>query len=513
MKKKLVTILLFFFCVVSFNAQDLSVFKKENYRDKSGRNLPYRILYPQGYDSTKSYSLILFLHGMGERGHDNEAQLFHVGKFFQEASVKDSLEAIVVLPQCAADELWVDGDAIQNYKSLKKLYSDDFYPITAPLQSVVELLTDKLLQMPQVDKERVSVMGMSMGAHATFDLLSRYPKLFFKAVAICGAGNLMQAQKYAYNTSVRIYHGSEDDIVTPDLSRLMYNRLKSLGADIKYTEYKGVYHDSWTNVFSEPDLLQWLCADKENSEIIHITECDIAYTSDTEQDNYKLERCKLDIHYPVGKKNFETVVWFHGGGLEDGEKYIPEELTNKGIAVVAVNYRLSPRVNNPAYIEDSAEALAWVFNNISSYRGNPDKIFVAGHSAGGYLALMLGYDSSYLEKYNLDANKIAGLISISGQINTHYTIRKERGLSMSLPYIDNFAPIGHARKNAPPTLLISGARELEIEARYEENAYIEAVLKSLGHNETKLYELEGFDHGNVYKPACFLILDWIKKAK
>lgn len=237
----------------------------------------------------------------------------------------------------------------------------------------------------------------------------------------------------------------------------------------------------------------------------------IPYISSSEKDVYKLERCKLDIYYPTDKKNFPTVIWFHGGGLEGGEKGIPEELKNKGIAVVTVNYRLSPRAQNPAYIEDAAESVAWVFKNIESFGGNPEDIYVSGHSAGGYLALMVGLDKSYLNKYNIDANRIKGLIPISGQTNTHYTIKKERGLPIEIPYIDNYAPLAHARKDIPPTLLITGDRRLELPARYEENAHLDAILRVLGNKEITLFELQGFDHGAVYAPGCYLILDWIKK--
>lgn len=237
----------------------------------------------------------------------------------------------------------------------------------------------------------------------------------------------------------------------------------------------------------------------------------IAYISNSEKDTYRLERCKLDIYYPLDKKDFPTVIWFHGGGLEGGEKHIPDELKNKGIAIVAVNYRLSPKAKNPSYIEDAAESVAWVFNNIASYGGNPQDIYVSGHSAGGYLALMVGMDKSYLNKYNIDANRIKGLIPISGQTNTHYTLKKERGLPFEIPYIDNYAPLAHARKDIPPTLLITGDRRLELPARYEENAHLDAILRTLGNKEITLYELEGFDHGAVYAPGCYLILDWIKK--
>ena len=77
------------------------------------------------------------------------------------------------------------------------------------------------------------------------------------------------------------------------------------------------------------------------------------YVSGSETDTYRQERCKLDIYYPENKKDFSTIVWFHGGGMEGGNKFIPKELREQGFAVVAVNYRLSPKAKNPAYIEDA----------------------------------------------------------------------------------------------------------------------------------------------------------------
>ncbi|WET70063.1 alpha/beta hydrolase [Sphingobacterium sp.] len=240
------------------------------------------------------------------------------------------------------------------------------------------------------------------------------------------------------------------------------------------------------------------------------TTTDVAYCKPDEPDSYKKERCKLDIYIPTDRKNFATIVWFHGGGLEEGNKFIPLELKEKGVAVVAVNYRLSPKAKSPSYIEDAAEAVAWTFSHIASYGGDPSKIYVSGHSAGGYLALMVGLDKHYLQKFGVDANNIKGLAPISGQTNTHYTIKKERGQSMVIPQIDQFAPLSFARKDASPILLITGDQQLEMAARFEENAHLAAILKQVGHTKTSLYQLQGFDHGGVYAPGCLLMLNWIK---
>ncbi len=144
--------------------------------------------------------------------------------------------------------------------------------------------------------------------------------------------------------------------------------------------------------------------------------------------------------------------------------------------------------------------------------GNIDQIYVSGHSAGGYLCLMIGLDKSWLGTYGINADNIKGLIPVSGQTNTHYTIRKELGLPTDVPLTDNFAPLNNVRGNLPPILLITGDRNLELTARYEENAHLYAVLKSFQNNNIQLYELQGFDHGTVVGPACDLLTQFIKKT-
>lgn len=220
---------------------------------------------------------------------------------------------------------------------------------------------------------------------------------------------------------------------------------------------------------------------------------------------YIKERCVLDLYYPEQSESFATVVWFHGGGLTGGEKEIPEALTNKGIAVIGVNYRLYPKVKSPVYIDDAAAAVAWVFKNIESYGGNPKQIFVSGHSAGGYLASMVGLDKKYLNAHEIDANMIAGLIPFSGHTITHFTVREEKGIKGTQPIIDGMAPLFHVRADAAPLLLITGDREKELLGRYEENAYMWRMMKEAGHEETRLLEMKGYGHSMTY-PAFPLLI-------
>ncbi|MXV53169.1 alpha/beta hydrolase fold domain-containing protein [Pedobacter sp. HMF7647] len=240
----------------------------------------------------------------------------------------------------------------------------------------------------------------------------------------------------------------------------------------------------------------------------YVTQKDIPYYPESvnRADAYISSQCKLDFYYPKNKKNFATIVWFHGGGITSGSKELPKALMDKGYAVVGIGYRLSPKVKAPAYIEDAAAAVAWVFQHISSYGGDPNLVIISGHSAGGYLGMMIALDKKYLNKYGIDANNIAELVPFSGQAITHFTIRQERGMKDTQPVIDEYAPLYHVRADAPPMVLITGDRELELLGRYEENAYLLRMMKLSGNKTTRLYELDGFDHGGMAEPAFPLLL-------
>ncbi|SDS02243.1 alpha/beta hydrolase fold [Formosa sp. Hel1_31_208] len=236
------------------------------------------------------------------------------------------------------------------------------------------------------------------------------------------------------------------------------------------------------------------------------------YANSIDTDEYAKSRCKLDIRYPENIKEFNTVVWFHGGGLKNGNKYFPEALMNADLCIISVNYRLSPKVKAPTYIEDAAAAVAWVFNNIESYGGNSDKIFISGHSAGGYLALMLGLDKQWLNNFNVDADNIAGMISLSGQTATHFTVREERGLPKFKTIVDELAPLYRVRENAPPLILITGDRNIDLAGRYEENLYLERLMKTTGHTQTQLFEIQGFGHGGMHNPGIKLLIKEVDKV-
>lgn len=216
--------------------------------------------------------------------------------------------------------------------------------------------------------------------------------------------------------------------------------------------------------------------------------------------SYADERCKLDFYWPENK-DCPTVVWFHGGGLMGGSKFAPKSFLDAGFAVVAVNYRFLSGASVQEIIDDAAAAVAWTFKEIAARGGRTDRIFVSGHSAGGYLTDMVILDKHYLEKYGVDADSVAGAFPLSAQVITHFNVRRQQGIGELQPTIDDTAPLYHVRPLKMPFYVMSGDREIEMNGRYEEQAYFWRMMKLVGCSQVFLYEFQGFDHGAMCDPA------------
>lgn len=226
-------------------------------------------------------------------------------------------------------------------------------------------------------------------------------------------------------------------------------------------------------------------------------------------DAYQAERCVLDVYYPTHLQDCPVIIWFHGGGLVGGNKFIPTELKECGYVVVAANYRFMSQVPITECIRDAAAVVNWVVQHASEYGGNAGKIAVAGHSAGGYLTSMIGLDKQWLGEYGLDPDSLMLLAPYSGQAVTHYEQRRLMGMSELIPLVDELAPMHHMRPGLPPMLIISGDRELELFGRYEEQAYFWRMLRLNGNQEVYLYELQGYDHGAMAVPAHHILKQYI----
>ena len=232
---------------------------------------------------------------------------------------------------------------------------------------------------------------------------------------------------------------------------------------------------------------------------------------------YAAERCKLDLYIPEKKiaEPLPVLLFFHGGGLSRGSKGMPRG--QRGLPaefiIVTANYRLSgPRAKCLDYLHDAAAAAAWTVRNIARYGGDPDKVFVTGASAGGYLSAMIALDRRWLKPFGLDPRKcFAGVLPISGQMSTHFQVMIERGQE-GQPLVDEYAPIYHAAADTPPIVLFCGQADIEFKARVAENQFFHDVLTQLKNNrKTKIFQLNGFTHGTVTYPAAYLTRQEIKK--
>lgn len=259
MKKILAFILIAFSATV--NAQDLTLYQKKEYTYGEGKILPYRILYPENYDKSRKYPLVLFLHGAGERGNNNEKQLIHGSKLFLNANNRQNYPAIVVFPQCPENSFWSSVNVNRNKTPITFEFNYD-NSITWPLDAVQKLMT-QLLKNEAVDKKRCYITGLSMGGMGTFEMLYRFPKLFAAAIPICGGGDAMRYDERVKKTAFWIFHGDADAVVHVNESRAMVEKLKSLKVDVTYTEYKNVNHNSWDNAFAEPTFLSWMFLQKK----------------------------------------------------------------------------------------------------------------------------------------------------------------------------------------------------------------------------------------------------------
>nr|WP_295876062.1 prolyl oligopeptidase family serine peptidase [uncultured Chitinophaga sp.] len=243
-------------------AQDLSAFSYEGYYHQ-GDTLRYRLLMPANYDVHKKYPLIVFLHGAGERGYDNNAQLLHGGTMFLRDSLRTNYPAFVLAPQCPTGSSWAPMKLKRD--SLGRIVAGEF-PLDAPAppaMAALNSLLDSLLATGKIDTKRVYIGGLSMGGMGTFYMITKRPELFAAAFPICGAGNTEEAGRFARKVPVWIFHGGADNVVPVEASRAYDTKLKSLRAEYKYTEYPGVGHNSWDNVFVEPGLFRWLFSHKK----------------------------------------------------------------------------------------------------------------------------------------------------------------------------------------------------------------------------------------------------------
>jgi predicted peptidase len=210
---------------------DSAVYRFAKYKD-----MPFRIMFPRDYDPTKSYPLLLFLHGIGESGTDNKRQLTWGASLFQEDSIRENYPAFIVFPQCPTTHYWFDE----------------------PEMGTLRGLINNLLKQYLIDESRIYIGGLSMGAYGTYAMVADNPDLFAAAVAISGDGNAGNAPKMS-KTKWRIFAGGRDEKVSSKKSEKMAKALEKAGAKVSFKIYPNADHlGSWVQAFAEPDFCHWI---------------------------------------------------------------------------------------------------------------------------------------------------------------------------------------------------------------------------------------------------------------
>lgn len=245
LKFNLIALLVSVCCFSNLYSQS-SLFSYEEYVSTDGDTLKYRQLVSD-YGKDLKLPLVIFLHGSGERGNDNEAQLKWGVKNFATSEVMARHQPIVIAPQCPANTSW--GNYSFEDMSLRS-------EPTKTMKLLIELI-HKTIEELHVDTDRIYITGLSMGGFGTFDAISRYPDLFAAAVPVCGGGDVTKAKDIAH-IPTWIFHGAKDAAVNAVLSQNMLDALTKAGAYPGYTQYPEAGHFSWIAAYSDKMMLEWL---------------------------------------------------------------------------------------------------------------------------------------------------------------------------------------------------------------------------------------------------------------
>lgn len=260
--KSICTFILALLCFGTIaKAQDLKQFKKGTYI-KGKDTINYRVLLPEEFDSTKTYPVLFFLHGSGERGADNEAQLINGAKVFLKPAFRKYISSIVIFPQCPKDSWWSNTQIISDSTGKRQfVFLKDGKPSKA-MHALLALIGN-YTKNDFVNKKQVYAGGLSMGGMGTYELLRRKPKLFAAAFAICGGDHVENVSRYK-KIPLWIFHGAKDPVVDPKFSKDIADKLTRVGKEVKYTVYAAAEHNSWDSALAEPELFPWLYSHSKN---------------------------------------------------------------------------------------------------------------------------------------------------------------------------------------------------------------------------------------------------------
>ena len=250
------SLLVVFALFAPFVSRAAEAYEARTFAGEGGGQMGYRLLTPRNYDAKKKYPLVLFLHGAGERGTDNAAQLKHGAPLFLKPEAREKFPCFVIAPQCPPEQTW---SAVQGWTGPNPYEETP----TAPMKSVLGVL-EAVLKEFAIDRDRLYLTGLSMGGYGTWDLLTRQPQRWAAAAPVCGGGDVARIAP-AKGVALWAFHGVNDATVPPIRSREMMGALEAAGGRPLYSEYPYVAHNSWTTAYGEPELLPWMFAQRRGA--------------------------------------------------------------------------------------------------------------------------------------------------------------------------------------------------------------------------------------------------------
>lgn len=432
--------------------ESIRAFQKREFLDNKGIKMPYRILLPIDYDCSKKYPLLVFLHGSGERGEDNEAQLKHGANLFLQEETRKNFQAIVVFPQCPNGESWSSMESDSTGK-----WDFPFTKEPSRQMKLLQGLLNEVMVNNCVDERKVYLGGLSMGAFGILEWMAREPNRFAAAFPICGGGNTLLTAIYGSKIPTWFFHGDADAVVPVQYSRELVEKIKAEKGNVQYTEYPSVGHDSWNNAFKEPNLLSWLLKNtipdpaehKINPSFVSQKMQTLTYFNDGR------DKLELDLYLPDiqdTEKRIPLILYVHGGGFSGGNRLDPliskmaEEMNTSGYAFASISYRLLMKgksfgCDQPAHQKimvfqqsmiDVRRATAYLISRQNDFKLDMSNVILAGSSAGAEAILHTAYWSTAnlpAEALVLSADfRYAGIISMAGALIDPVMITAENAL-------------------------------------------------------------------------------------
>lgn len=240
-------------CAEDFPASEMTA---KSFTSSEGQTIEYRIYVPKTDDPAAKFPAILFLHGAGERGTNNLAQLKHCIPDLMNYIIKGNHPATLIVPQCPTGMQWVNAPwEAKSHNMLKRP--------SKPLQAVIEMMEKELAAAP-VDPARLYISGISMGGYGTWDMLQRFPDKFAAGMPICGGGDTNLASKLV-NIPIHVVHGEKDTAVPVERSRSMVEAVKAAGGTkITYLERTGEGHGVWGPTYQDVKNIDWLFSQRKD---------------------------------------------------------------------------------------------------------------------------------------------------------------------------------------------------------------------------------------------------------